>query len=132
MVLVSLATVERRRGRYPKALALVEESLALGRDLAYEEVSLYCLLELAALLAVHDDADAAGRVLGASEAVLEKLAVVLPAPDEETRTDTLAAVLAALGEEACAEALASGRRTSLDEAIDGGLRDARDALAPAS
>ncbi len=53
MVLVSLATVERRRGRPSEALRLVEESFELGRRLAYEDVSLFCLLELAALLVLH-------------------------------------------------------------------------------
>jgi predicted ATPase/class 3 adenylate cyclase len=132
MVLASLAGVERARGRDPEALALLEESVALSRQLAYEEVGLYCLLELAALLASRRKVDDAAHLLGAAEALLEKLAVALSPTDDETRAATRAAVLAALGEEACAEALASGRRTSLDEAIDGGLRDARDALAPAS
>ena len=97
MVLVSLATVERRRGRCTEALKLVGQSLELGQQLAWEEISLYCLLELAALLARHGDAEEAARLHGASEAVMEKLGVALPAPDEETRAETLAAVEAVLG-----------------------------------
>jgi predicted ATPase len=132
MVLVSLATVERRRGRPSEALRLVEESFELGRRLAYEDVSLYCLLELAALLVLHGDASEAARLQAASDAVLEKLGVALPPPDEETRSETLSSVEALLDDDACAEALAAGRRMSSDEAIERGLPLVREAFAEAS
>jgi hypothetical protein len=130
MVLANFAAVERSRRRYAEALAVLEQSVALGRQLAYEEVGFYCLLELAALLAAHDDAEDAARLLGAAETLLEKLAVALNRPDEETRAQTLAAVRTALGEEASAEALASGRRMTLDDATELGLLRARAAFAP--
>jgi predicted ATPase/class 3 adenylate cyclase/Tfp pilus assembly protein PilF len=129
MVLASLATVARRRGRYSEALKLLEDSLELGRELAYEGVILCCLVEFAALLALHDDAEEAARLLGASEKMLQKLAVVLSIPDEKTRAETLAAVQARLGEGAYAEALASGRLMDVDEAIGRGLRVVREAVA---
>jgi tetratricopeptide (TPR) repeat protein len=121
MVLSSLAAVERRRGRYSAALALLEESVALSRELAYEEVLLYCTLELAALLAARDELEEAVRLLGAAESGFERLAIALTPPDEETRADTLATVRAALAEDVYSGALASGRLLSTDDAVDLGF-----------
>jgi predicted ATPase len=130
VALTTLATVERRLGRYSEALTLVEGGLRLGRQLAYEEVSLCSSLELAALLAMHDEAEEAALLLGAAEKMTEKLAVVLSVPDEQTRAETLAELQARLGEEACSEAIVCGTRMDPDEAIERGLRVARHAVVP--
>jgi predicted ATPase/class 3 adenylate cyclase len=132
MALSSLATVELRRRRYAESLSLLEQSLELTRKLGYDEVSLYCLLELAALLAAQGRGQDAACLLGASETALKTVGIRLGPADEETRATAVEAVEALLDVESRAEAAASGRSMSIDEAIAHGLQVAHQAVAPPS
>jgi predicted ATPase/class 3 adenylate cyclase len=130
MALQQLATVERRSGDYPAALSFIEESAELSRQLGYEEVTAWCLFELAALLAEHEEGQEAARALGTSEALLERLGIGLSPKDVEYRADVVDAIHGLIGEEAQAESLARGRRTSIEDALTRALPRAREALTP--
>jgi predicted ATPase/Tfp pilus assembly protein PilF len=132
MALSNLAQVERRRGRCAEALTFLEKSIEVSRQLAYDEVSAYCVLELAALLALQGKGQEAACLLGASESALEKLGIRLGPADEDSRASIVQDVEALLDEDARTEAAASGRTMRVDEAIAHGLQVVRQAVAPAS
>ena len=123
MVLVSLATVERRRGRPAEALRLVEESFELGRRLAYEDVNLYCLLELAALPSFYTGTRRKRLACRRRPMPCWRSWVSLCRLRTRKRAArSLSFVEALFDDDACAEALAAGRRMSSEEAIE---RDCR-------
>jgi predicted ATPase/class 3 adenylate cyclase len=130
MALANLATVELRRSRYADSLSLLEQSHELSRQLGYDEVSAYCLLELGALLAAQGEGHGAACLLGASEKALERLGIRLGPTDEETRAAAVEAVEALLGDEGRAEAAEFGRSMSIEEAIAYGLQVAREGAPP--
>jgi tetratricopeptide (TPR) repeat protein len=130
MALANLATVELRRSRYADSLSLLEQSHELSRQLGYDEVSAYCLLELGALLAAQGEGHGAACLLGASEKALVRLGIRLGPTDEETRAAAVEAVEALLGDEGRAEAAEFGRSMSIEEAIAYGLQLAREGAPP--
>jgi predicted ATPase/class 3 adenylate cyclase len=130
MALASLATVELRRSRYADSLSLLVQSHELSRQLGYDEVSAYCLLELGALLAAQGEGHGAACLLGASEKALERLGIHLGPADEETRAAAVEAVEALLGDQGRAEAGEFGRSMSIEEAIAHGLQVAREGALP--
>ena len=130
MALANLATVELRRRRYPDSLSLLEQSHELSRQLGYDEVSAYCLLELGALLAAQGEGHGAACLLGASEKALERLGIRLGPTDEETRAAAVEAVEPLLGDRGRAEAAEFGRSMSIEEAIAYGLQVAREGAPP--
>ncbi len=88
--------------------------LARAIELDYPMAILESLVALAEIRS-HDDLDAAATLLGAADALLERVHLVLFDPDDHRRT--IARVRAALGEDAYEAGTGRGRRLTDDELI---------------
>ena len=76
-----------------------------------------CLAGLAGVAEAREQSEAAGRLLGATEALLDALGSRLDALERLAFARTVAAAQAALGETAFAVAWAEGRAMTLEEAV---------------
>jgi predicted ATPase/DNA-binding SARP family transcriptional activator len=113
----NLTYVAYHRGDYEQAEALALEGLRLTLDL---ENTHYIPLDLAMLagpVAAQGKPEKAARLLGASEALLEKMGLVLQAGDKFEAERYEAAVRKQLDAAVFAAAWAKGRAMSLDEAV---------------
>jgi non-specific serine/threonine protein kinase len=122
-----LGLVERARGDPARAIKTVQEALVLRRDSGDREGIAFSLEALAGLALTGGEAARAARLLGAAEALREAIGAPLPPVVRAEYEADLAALRAALPEEALAAAWDSGRIVPLDRAIAEGL-----ALSPPS
>ncbi|GIJ48629.1 hypothetical protein Val02_55150 [Virgisporangium aliadipatigenens] len=116
-----LGLVALGSGRSTEALTHVATGARMRRDAGDRDDLAVSLDTLAALLATSHPA-AAGRLLGAAEALRARYN--LPAPDEvagTTRDDLLDRLAVGLGGDGLSLALATGRSTDLDEIVDEAL-----------
>jgi tetratricopeptide (TPR) repeat protein len=119
-----LGHLERDEGRYDRACALYQESLAQRRE-AGHQIALAQSLEDFAVLAGREQQAGypreawvrAIRLLGAAEAFCETLGARPPVTGVQEYEQTVAEGRAALGAAAFAAAWAEGRAMSLEEAI---------------
>lgn len=121
----NLGQVARRQGDNKRAERLFEESLLIYQELASRPFMAHCLAGLAEVAATErgtrSAAAAARRAVllsGAAEAVLESSGGVMDPVDRAELERALAPARAALGDEAFTAALAEGRATPLEQAID--------------
>jgi predicted ATPase/transcriptional regulator with XRE-family HTH domain len=115
--LVNLGELSRKRSDFAQALALQREALTLYRDLGYPRRCAAGLEALATSVGVAGQGKLAARLLGAAASVREALGAPQPAQEKAEVEQTLAAVRAALGEEAWQATFAAGRGLTLEEAI---------------
>jgi tetratricopeptide (TPR) repeat protein len=113
----SLGHLARRQGDYEGCAAYYRESLMMRRERDDRFAIAQSLEDLAGLAGRQERHERSARLLGAAEALCEKLGKSLPVavPDEyETATRR---ARAALGEEAYLAAWAAGRAMSMDDAV---------------
>lgn len=111
-------------GRLAEAFAPLRESLADAAGMGYGEVVAYGLVALAAALGA-DEADAAGRLLGAGDALLERTEAALEPAERALRERALATLREQLGETGLQEALCDGRQLTAEEAVELALETTR-------
>ena len=108
-----------------RAAALFAESLRLFEERGNRRGIAECLLGLAAVTITQGqhpaDATRAARLLGAAEAQFWAIGAALWPADQRQHARTVAAVQAALNEEACAAAWEQGRAMTLDESVAAAL-----------
>ncbi len=102
-----------RRNDLVEARALFEESRGLSEAVGWQEGVNYALVGLAAVLVGEGRAAEAAEALGAAERVRRETGVSLEPLERSVHDDTVAAVRAALGEEAYAEARERGLAAEL-------------------
>jgi tetratricopeptide (TPR) repeat protein len=107
----NLGFVALRRGDIAAARALFEESRELSEAVGWQEGVNYALVGLAAVLAAEGRGEQAGEALGAAERVRRETGVSLEPLERAVNEETVAAVRAALGD----EAYAAARRRGLAE-----------------
>jgi predicted ATPase/class 3 adenylate cyclase len=119
-----LALVAQYRGDFRRAGELHRESVAQSRDMGdVPGVALY-LERLAALEQQLGDSTKAARLLGAAEALREQTKVAVPPADQPRYDHVVAAVRAAVADQAFAAAWAEGRAMTQDQAIEFALAEA--------
>jgi predicted ATPase len=114
--LVNQGYAELAEGSYDRALELLRESMRGLAELGFQDVIGYCFEGLAAVYTFQGRTKAAARLLGAAEALRERLGVELAPAERETHDETVAAVRSALGASFAAE-WDEGRSMSLDKAV---------------
>jgi predicted ATPase/DNA-binding SARP family transcriptional activator len=113
----NLGNVAYDQGDYGTARALQEESLAIFRELGDRQGIASTLEGFAYLAMVEGQRERAVRLWGGAKALREAIGSPLPPNKREESERRLAAVRAALGEEAFAAAWAKGRSMTLEQAI---------------
>jgi tetratricopeptide (TPR) repeat protein len=116
-VLVELAALLREQGGAEQALTWYRESLALSETGGYAKPMAQGLEGIAGIAAVQGYAERAARLVGAAAALRQRSGM---SPDSEERGDsdqTVAAVRAALGDDAFSAAWAEGQTLQLEQAL---------------
>jgi tetratricopeptide (TPR) repeat protein len=121
-VLLGLGECSCLEGDHAGARACYEESLALCRELEYSQAIAACLEGLAELHGAQGGLVRAARLIGAAATLREATATCLKPPVRAVRERHVAAVRAALGEDAFAVALEAGRTMSIEEACADALQ----------
>jgi tetratricopeptide (TPR) repeat protein len=116
-----LGVMAREEGDWQAAAGYHEESLTLGREIAYYKGVAACLESVAGLAIARQEAERAAHLAGAAEALRALVGHLREAVDERDLEATLGAARAALGPEAFAAAWAEGRALTLAQAIDDAL-----------
>jgi predicted ATPase/DNA-binding SARP family transcriptional activator len=114
--LANLARVHLGRGEVADARVTLAESMEIARRLGYQLLLAYTLGAAAELAARDGRPAGAARLLGASAALFEAIAMPMPDVERDEQARTLAAIRPALGDEA-EELVAHGRSTPLDEMV---------------
>jgi tetratricopeptide (TPR) repeat protein len=115
-----LADADLLVGELEAAESGYREALAIGQELAFSRILVYCTAGLAAVAAASGDAERAGRLWGAVETLERERGFPLVEP-ERPRYETF---LARVDPEILAGAMERGRRRTPDEAIEYALADA--------
>ena len=116
-----LGVMASNQGDYTAARALYQESLELYRELGDRKGIAECLPGLAAVAQADRQPQRATKLLGAVEALLERISAHLD-PTERTDLDrTLAAARAQLDDATFNAAWAAGRALTLERAIEDAL-----------
>jgi len=126
--LFNLAWVAVHSGDYQKARRLFEESLKLHREYGYKIGMVEeCLGGFAAILGMIGKPEAAARLFGAVEALLEKIgrAGGMEQLDQKEYDYYVAAVRAQLNESALAKCWAEGHALTLEQAIEYALEKSK-------
>jgi non-specific serine/threonine protein kinase len=106
-----------QQGEYSRAVALLAESLRLGRDIGARDLVAEGLESLAWVAAARGQPQRAAQMGGAAQALREVLGVPLPAEQRAGHDQAVQAMRAALGEEGFAAAWTAGRALPLEDAI---------------
>jgi non-specific serine/threonine protein kinase len=116
--LALLATVAAFEGDEQDALTLLRESITLARKLDSRPALVSrCLPALAALRSLQGDAEAAVRIMGASEALREEMGSLGRSLGQDIKRRIVEASQSKLAEEQVAAAFEEGRTLTLDEAL---------------
>jgi hypothetical protein len=129
MSLGNLGAAATARGEHAAAQELLQESLALQRELGDKEGLAECLERLAGVASVRAQPTRAARLFGAVEALRDALGAPWAPSLREVYTRSLAAARADLGEDVFVAALADGRAMTVDQAVEYGLTVEDDARA---
>jgi predicted ATPase/DNA-binding SARP family transcriptional activator len=103
-------------GSYDRALEFLRESMRGLAELGFQDVIGYCFEGLAAVYTFQGRVKAAARLLGAADALRERLGVDLAPAERETHEETVTAVRSQLGGSFVAE-WEEGRSMSVDRAV---------------
>jgi predicted ATPase/DNA-binding SARP family transcriptional activator/uncharacterized protein HemY len=106
-----------RRGDIAEATRLFEESLRLNQAVNHTQGIAHCLAALAGAAAKQGEIARAARLFGATEGIVEAIAIPLYQTDQNEMERNVVDVLAQLGDEQIAAGWAAGRSMSLEEAI---------------
>jgi predicted ATPase len=104
------------QGDHRAARALLEESLAICRELGIKEGGAKNLEGLAVVAVAQAQPERAARLFGVAEGLREAIGAPLPPAERAEHERSVAAVRTALGEAAFATAWEAGRARSLEEA----------------
>jgi predicted ATPase/DNA-binding winged helix-turn-helix (wHTH) protein len=115
--LVNLGIEAGDAGDTTRARSLLEESVALWRELGDRRGAARCLDAFAEIWGVQGESERAARLLGVAEALREAVHSSIPLPERARHDRCVAAMRAALGEEALACAWAEGRAMTLEQAV---------------
>jgi predicted ATPase/class 3 adenylate cyclase len=115
--LLSLGMASLRQGSPANAALLYREGLTIGRHLGDRQVMAWGVLGLAGVAWFRGDHEAASKLLGASEAVLEAMGIAPPPAARQMIDRGVANLRTALGDDALAALRAEGRALSLDAAV---------------
>jgi predicted ATPase/DNA-binding SARP family transcriptional activator len=116
-----LAKIAREEGDLERARARVEESLATVAKGQARHVTPGILDSVAGVAAARGECERAARLFGASKALREASGLPVALVDRPEYDRDVAAVRAALGQEAFAAAWAEGRSMTLDQAVTSAL-----------
>jgi tetratricopeptide (TPR) repeat protein len=119
--LVYLGCAELRRGHRSEAERLLVEGLRMHRELDSRRDMVIALVGLAGVARARGEPERAARLLGAVEALCETQGIRFWSAARAEQEREIAAVRAALSEEALATAWAEGRSLSLEEAVAAAL-----------
>jgi predicted ATPase len=110
----TLGRISLGEGRLDEAARRLHESLTLAREVGYRDVRAYCLLAIAELMLRRGDANLAGRLGGAADAILESIGITRQSDDEAARDGLLTGVEQALGADAARAAWEDGQTAPPD------------------
>jgi DNA-binding NarL/FixJ family response regulator len=116
-MLVNRGLAAFRQGNHASAMASFDEALAMSQDQGLKVTLSNALEAMASLAADLGEAARAARLWGAAEASHEVTGIALSSGDQALHEPYLAAARSLLGEGSWQEALAEGRKMSLDEAV---------------
>jgi predicted ATPase/class 3 adenylate cyclase len=122
-VLFNLGLAELETGAADDAEAQFRRSLSLSRRLGHKFGISYGLTGIAAVRARRDEPEAAGRLMGAADAVVESIDAGFEPYEARIRERALNEIRVQLGDGKTERVLAEGRAMSLDEAVDFALGD---------
>ncbi len=124
--LYELGMVAHAQADFGTARAHLEERLAICRELSHRHGVVENLEGLAAVAIAQAQPARAARLFGAAEGLREAMGAPLPPADRAEHERSVAAVRAALGEDAFAVAWAEGRAMSLEQAVANALQGSAD------
>jgi class 3 adenylate cyclase/tetratricopeptide (TPR) repeat protein len=113
----NLGNVMRTRGQFGQAGRLYAESLVLNRELGDNWQLAYLFEDIGVLAAMRESYSAAFRLLGAADALRDRLHAPLSDVERAKLEGLLSGPRAAAGDDAFAEALAAGRGLEADDAV---------------
>jgi predicted ATPase/DNA-binding CsgD family transcriptional regulator len=122
---INLAYIAQHEGDHERALDLVRLALQLSRDRKDTRDIASFLVTFAGSISSLGQLQRAARLLGASEAALERMGSLHQPTDKPEHDRIVAAVRAQLDDATFAAAWAAGRAMTLDEAIAEALRDSQ-------
>ena len=128
IALLSVGKASRALGDPRRSAECYQEALALFADHGDQAKIAACIEGLGHLAAINGNAEQAGRLFGAAEALYGPLGFRLPHHDPQAYAPALDAVRTALDEGTLASAWAAGRALPLEHAV-AEARDVADALA---
>jgi hypothetical protein len=114
---VELGILASREGRSDEAEALLREGIEYAQALVDKELAIWCLEELAALALSKRDAERAARLTGAIETLREETGHAALPDEQRVSERTRKGLVAEIGEERAAAAVAIGREMTFDQAI---------------
>ncbi|MBD0348605.1 MAG: tetratricopeptide repeat protein [Thermoleophilia bacterium] len=129
--LLNLGFSAWQRGSLVEASAMMKESLRRFSRIGSREGIAYALEGLAAVAAARLESARASRLLGAAEAVCERIELTLDPFEQAVHGRTVAQARAHLGDEAYRAAVEEGRGLSPEEAAEYALRETEQAVAHA-
>lgn len=118
-----LANLARQQGNGPLARSQHQESLLLFRALGEGYWLEQALRTIALLLKQATRLVAAGRLLGAAEALRQTLGIPIPPRELASYEQTVATLRTELGDEVFTTAWAAGRVMTLTQALDDALTE---------
>ncbi len=125
--LSNLGVVALCQADYSAARAFLEESLGILRELGHKFGAALCLVRLGELAGAQKRLPEAARLFGAAEALREAIRTALPGADRDDYERSVAALRAAMGDEAFEAAWAEGRAMTMEEAVAYALGEGDDA-----
>lgn len=124
-MLMNLGYIEQHTGSYERSAELAHEALRLARDRPDRQEMCESLVVLAGAEVGRGRAQRAAWLLGTAEGVRERMGAFYQPGDAHEYTRILTNVRAALDDEAFRAIWASGRATTLDEAVSAVLGQAQ-------
>jgi DNA-binding CsgD family transcriptional regulator len=122
--------VAQRRGDVEAAEAWARSTLAFSLEIGSRGGISQSFSSLSWVARARGDPERAGRILGATEALLETLGRRRPRASQDLHDAEVARLRKALGEQGLATAWATGRAMTLDQAVDYAQHDVPDEMAP--
>jgi len=122
--LINLGEIELRLGETERAREHLAESVPICLRLGNRHTLAQGIQGLAGVRLAEGDAAGSARLLGASDGLLEEIAVTREASDQAWTERTLEGLRERLAEEELAQGLAAGRALTLDEVVALALREA--------
>jgi predicted ATPase/class 3 adenylate cyclase/tetratricopeptide (TPR) repeat protein len=115
--LYGLGKVAYSRGDHERAGALHREALVFWRDIQNRTGAIYCLEAVAALALARHQLEPAARLFGAIEVYYQQFRFFVSPRERAEHEQYLAALRAALGDEAFEQLWAEGRAMTMEQAI---------------